>query len=162
MVKILELLPQKDLTILVGENKLKSSTWVPFQLQGRLLQAIDQVMGEGDHRLLFEVGTFMAQRDVPRAFRPLLRLGNPGWIVTVGTRMWRTYHSEGWWEVERSRHAIIATLHDHHENHGAFCATFGGWVSGAVELSGGKDVMFDHPICRARGGPHCVITGRWS
>jgi len=161
LAKVLQKLPQKDLDILVGQKKLTASTWVPFSLQARLLQSIDDVMGEGDHHLLFDVGRFMSGRDIPRAFRPLLKLGNPGWVVSVATRMWRTYHSEGWFEVERTKTALIATLHDHEENHPAFCATFTGWVTGAIEISGGKDVLFDHPVCRARGGAQCVFTGRW-
>ena len=87
---VLQKLPEKDLKYLGGGRKLTSKTWVPFKLQGRLLEAIDQVMGTGDHAVLFDVGSFMAQRDIPKVFRPLLRFGNPGWIIAVSTRMWRT------------------------------------------------------------------------
>lgn len=158
---VLGKLPEQDLEILAGKKKLSSKAWVPFELQGRLLQAIDDVMGQGDHAKLFEVGAFMSGRDIPRVFRPLLKVGNPGWILEVSTRMWRFYHSSGRWEIQRTPVTVLATLHDHEASHEAFCATFVGWMTAAVEMSGGHDVMVDHPVCQARGAPNCVFTVRW-
>ena len=104
----------------------------------------------------------MSGRDIPRVFRPLLKVGNPGWILEVSTRMWRFYHSSGRWEIQRTPVTVLATLHDHEASHEAFCATFMGWMTAAVEMSGGYDVMVDHPVCQARGAPNCVFTVRWS
>ena len=160
--QVLARLPEQDLQLLAGTKKLSSKAWVPFGLQGRLLAAIDEAMGRGDHAKLFEVGSFMAQRDIPRVFRPLLKLGNPGWILEVSTRMWRFYHSSGRWEIQRTPVTVLATLHDHPAAHEAFCATFVGWLTNAVQMSGGYDVMVDHPVCHARGAPNCVFTVRWS
>lgn len=160
--QVLAKLPERDLKLLAGKKKLSSKAWVPFELQGRLLQAIDEAMGQGDHAKLFDVGSFMAKRDIPRVFRPLLKLGNPGWILEVSTRMWRFYHSSGRWEIQRTPVTVLATLHDHPAAHEAFCATFVGWLTNAVAMSGGYDVMVDHPVCHARGAPNCVFTVRWS
>lgn len=160
--EVLRRLPEKDLQILSGTKKLSSKAWVPFGLQARLLTSIDRSMGEGDLAKLFEVGRYMSTRDIPRVFRPLLKLGNPGWILEVSTRMWRFYHDRGHWEVQRTPVTVLATLHDHPDSHEAFCATFIGWLTGALELSGGYDVMVDHPVCHARGAPQCVFTARWS
>ncbi len=160
--QVLSKLPERDLQLLAGTRKLSSKAWVPFELQGRLLQAIDDTMGESDHAKLFEVGAYMSKRDIPRVFRPLLKLGNPGWILEVSTRMWRFYHSTGRWEIQRTPVTVLATLHDHEAAHEAFCATFVGWLTNAVEMSGGYDVMVDHPVCHARGAPNCVFTVRGS
>lgn len=160
--RVLAGLPEKDLQVLAGPRKLSSKAWVPFELQARLLESIDVVLGQGDQARLFDVGHFMATRDIPRVFRPLLKLGNPGWIIEVGTRMWRFYHDRGYWDVQRTPVTVLATLHDHHDAHEAFCATFIGWLTGALELSGGYDVMVDHPVCHARGAPNCVFTARWT
>jgi hypothetical protein len=160
--QVLAKLPERDLQLLAGSKKLSSKAWVPFSLQGRLLQAIDETLGTGDHARLFDVGAFMSTRDIPRVFRPLLKLGNPGWILEVSTRIWRFYHSTGHWEIQRTPVTVLATLHDHEAAHEAFCATFVGWLTNAVEMSGGYDVMVDHPVCHARGAPNCVFTVRWS
>lgn len=160
--EVLAAMPKADIGVLAGERRLTSSTWVEFALQVRLLRAIDRVFGSGDLTTLFHVGHYMGQRDIPRVFRPLLRLGNPGWILEVSTRMWRYYHSQGYWETERTPVTVMATLHDHPECDEAFCRTFAGWVVGAIEISGASDVMFDHVVCAARGAQHCVFTGRWN
>jgi predicted hydrocarbon binding protein len=165
MEKVLSQLSKEDLVLLGAfpkSPKLRSTSWVPFYLQVRLLRAIDKVIGEGDYRSLFDVGLFMAQRDIPSVFRVFLKLGNPGWIMEVTTRMWRYYHDRGTWTLERTPVSVIATLKDHDEADEAFCATLTGWVTGALEVSGGHDVMVDHPVCMARGAPHCVFTTRWN
>lgn len=162
MTRVLHALPPEDLEHISGNRKLTSRTWVPFSLQSRLLKAIDETLGCGDSATLFVVGNFMARRDIPRIFRPLLKLGNPGWIVEVATRMWRYYHDRGRWEIQRTPVTILATLHGHPESSDAFCATFVGWLTGCLEISGGHDVMVDHPVCHARGAANCVFTCRWA
>ena len=162
MTEVLERLDERDLKYLSGKKKLTTKAWVPFMLQARLLRSIDESFGEGDLSALYDVGVFMANRDIPRVFRPLLKFGNPGWIIEVSTRLWRYYHSCGYWEVQRTPVSILCTLHEHDEADEAFCATFTGWLSAALEASGGDDVLVDHPVCHARGAPSCVFTCRWS
>ncbi len=161
IAQVLRALPKDDQAILAGERRLSQRAWVPFMTQGRLLSAIDNVLGNADHTLLFEVGQHMARRDIPRLFRPFLKLGNPGWVIEFGMRMWRYYHSCGRWQIERTPVTVLATLHDH-PAHEAFCSTFVGWMTGALEMGGGVHVMVDHPVCHARGAPNCVYTCRWN
>jgi predicted hydrocarbon binding protein len=165
MARVLSRLREDELLLLGASEhsrrKLSARSWIPFRLQCRLLRAIDDELGEGDLALLFEVGRYMGSHDVPRAFRPFLRLGNPGWIVEVATRLWRYYHDRGRWQLERSPVSIICTLHDHPEADVAFCQTFTGWLTGALEVSGAVDVLVDHPVCHARGANNCVFTVRW-
>lgn len=167
IAQVLGRLREDDLVLLgaagdITGRRLTATSWVPFKLQVRLLRAIDQSLGEGDLSTLFEVGRFMGSRDVPRVFRPFLRLGNPGWIMSLSTRLWRYYHDRGRWELSRSPVSVLATLFDHPESDEAFCATFMGWLTGALEVSGGVDVRVDHPVCHARGGSKCVFTARWA
>jgi hypothetical protein len=166
--KLLKELDPEDLEILSGGDDKRFGTdlaphrWYPFALHCRLLRAVDSAFGEGDFALLHDVGSFMAQRDLPRIFLPLVRMGRPGWIFRVATRLWRYYHSHGEWRLERTPVSIIATLHDVPESDEAFCATFVGWMSAALELCGAKDIDGGHPACAGRGAPRCVFTVRWT
>lgn len=167
LAKVFAHLDEKDLAILAGGDrrygsKLVATRWYPFALQARLLRAIDAAFGNGDLELLFEVGYYMASRDVPRVFRPLMRVGSPGWILGLAGRMWSYYHDRGRWQLERTPVSIIATLRDHPEADEAFCRTFVGWMTAALEYSGATDIDGAHPACGARGAPHCVFTVRWS
>jgi hypothetical protein len=167
LARVLARMIDDDRTILgvdgaPGARPIDADAWLPFSVQARLLRTIDAVSGRGDLTLLPEVGRFMAGRDIPTLFRPFLRAGRTGWIIQVATRVWRMYHSHGKWQVVRARNSVIATLVDHPESDAAFCATFGGWVEGALELSGGLDVGSEHPACAARGAAQCVFIASWT
>lgn len=164
MERLLRHLPDDDVTLLAGldpKRKLQMRGWVPFALHCRLLRAIDTEFGAGDYGLLFEVGEYMSQKDVPRLFKRMAKLGKPGWIVEFGTNLWRFYHSEGRWELERSPVEMIARLVDRTESDEAFCHAFMGWITGALELSGARHVQTSHAVCMANGAASCVFVGRW-
>lgn len=167
LARVLEHLSASDRAVLgvdgrAGARPVGADDWVPFSTQARLLRAIDAVLGRGDLTLLPEVGRFMARRDIPSLFRPLLRAGKTGWIISVATRVWRMYHSHGSWELQREKESVLATLVDHPEADAAFCATFIGWVEGALEASGAIEVRGEHVVCAARGARHCVFTASWT
>ena len=162
--RVLGRLPIADLGILIhydGRFRISERDWVPFKLHARLLRAIDDELGYGDLAILQEVGHFMAERDLPRVFAPIVRIGNPGWIFVVATKMWRSYHDKGWWEVERTKNSVIGTLRGHHEFDEAFCRTLRGWLHVTMPNGKTRRVKTGHPACRARGAPHCIFTASW-
>jgi predicted hydrocarbon binding protein len=162
MTRVLERLGEEDLAVLQGgRRELKGRRWYPFQTHCRLLRAIDAELGEGDLTLLYDVGQHIARRDVPRLFRPILRAGNPGWVISKSTQLWRLFHSSGRWTIDRGRTELLARLDDRSETDEAFCEAFMGWVCATLEMSGGVDISIDHPVCAARGAPACVFVGRW-
>jgi hypothetical protein len=142
--------------------KIQRTKWYPFALHCRLLRAIDAELGAGDFTLLFELGGHSAKRDSPIFFRPLMRLGHPGWIIDVATRLWRFFHGEGQWQLERTPQELVAKLCDFQEADAAFCASFMGYVSKMLELSGAEDIQATHMVCKAKGAPNCIFTVRWS
>jgi hypothetical protein len=141
---------------------LRKTHWYPFALHCRVLRAVDVALGAGDHELLYELGRSSAQRDFPTLFRPLMRLGQPGWIFEYSTKLWRFYHGEGRWEIERTPRELIARLLDFEEADAAFCVSFVGYVTAALELCGATEVEGSHPACKATGAMTCVYTVRWS
>jgi hypothetical protein len=164
MERLLRHLPDDDVALLAGldpERRLTMRGWVPFALHCRLLRAIDTEFGAGDLGSLFDVGLFMSQRDVPLLFRRMAKLGKPGWIVDFGTNLWRFFHDEGRWELERGPVEIMARLVDRTEADAAFCHAFMGWITGALELSGARNVQSSHAVCMANGAASCVFVGRW-
>jgi|GEM_PF-1319590 len=165
--QVLALLPPGDLAALrvppgaPTQLALTPSMWVPFHAQCHLLRAVDVVMGQGDLALLPEVGRFMAEHDIARFFRAVLRLGNPGWVMELSSRMWRTYHDRGRWTVDRTPVSVMCALYEHPEADEAFCLTFQGWMERALELGNARNVRVDHPVCVARGALRCVMDASW-
>lgn len=165
--RVIGSLPEEDRALLANPSSsppylVRATRWYPFALQCRLLHAIADELAGGELDVLFEAGKHQARRDVPTVFQPMLKLRQPGWLVSLGTRVWRLYHDRGRWELERTPGELIARLLDHPEADEAFCVAFSGWVTGALELSGATEVVSSHPVCQARGGQACVHTVRWS
>jgi hypothetical protein len=164
-------LSEADLERIEG---MRRTTWYPFALHCRVLRAVDAELGprldatQGDSGLgrefpmLHELGYHSASQDFPTFFRPAYRMGRPGWILEVATKLWRVFHGDGRWEIERMPFSIVARLTDWAEPDDAFCASFVGYVTALLELSGAHDVEGDHIACAAHGAPHCVFTVRWS
>lgn len=161
---VLRVLPEEDLRQISEDStapNIQPRGWYPFTTYCRMLAGIDTVLGNGDREILYEVGNEMATRDIRRIFRPLLRVGRPGWILEFHGRLWRTYHDHGEWTIDRTPVSLIATLSDHPGRTEHACATFTGWMESALLMSGAANVDGSHPVCIGRGGPHCVFTCRW-
>jgi len=146
---------------LVTVDTLRSLSWYPFALHCRVLRAVDRAHGDGDLALLFDLGKHSAARDWPRLFRPALKIGRPGWMLDVATSLWRVFHGEGRWTLERTKYEIVARHEEWREPDEAYCASFIGYMTAALELSGAVDVAATHVLCAARGAPHCVYTVRF-
>ena len=158
--KVLEALDDDDDRVL-GGGRVSAPTWVPFLAHARLLHAIDATFGAGDLTLLRDVGRFMCQRDFPLVARPLLRLASPGFFLDKAMRLWRLYHSHGRWEMTRTDGEVRAVLVGHPDSHPAFCATFLGWMEGALMLTGAHGVSSQEVRCATKGAPCCSYTTTW-
>lgn len=165
MKQVLSRLTEPEVTMLIGTGEAQSGlqprAWYPLTLHSNLLRAIDETVGEGDRRVLHEVGRYMANRDIRRVFRPFLKVGKPGWIFELAPRLWRTYQSHGTWEFDRTPVSLIATLRSRPLDDDVWCAMFMGWMEAALEMSGAAEVDGSHPACAGLGAPHCVYTVRW-
>lgn len=161
MVKVVSALSARDRLALGGDDLagLTSSTWVPFLTHARLLATIDRSLGVGDLSLLPAVGRFKAQADLPGLLKPVLRLMTPGFLISQSMRLWRRYHSHGRWEIVRTSSDIRAVLVDHELAHPAFCATFCGYVEGALLFSGARLPKVTQTACRCHGDRVCAFLG---
>jgi hypothetical protein len=162
--RVLSRLPEHDLALLLDGPRgpvISARAWYPIGMQIRLLRAIDDTLGQGDLELMHEVGYEMAKRDISRVFRPFFRRGQPGWIIELATKLWRTYHDRGRWTLERTPVSILATLSEHPGRDVVLCRTFMGWMHAALDMGGARNVDGAHPVCIGRGASHCVFVCRY-
>ncbi|MDP2342862.1 MAG: hypothetical protein Q8O67_18035 [Deltaproteobacteria bacterium] len=151
-----------DLIHVLGPDlRPRSMGWIPFMVQARLLEGIDQLFGRGDYRLLRDVGRHMAMHDFPAIARPLARMLSPGLFVDLSVKIWRLYNTHGRWEVSRGPREINAVRFESAESHIAFCEGTMGWIEGAMMFCGAVDVVATEERCCARGGPCCSVRVRW-
>jgi predicted hydrocarbon binding protein len=161
--KVLDNLDDDDAFCLGGRNGrlVASSAWVPFLSHARLLAVIDSTFGKGNFAVLRDVGRYMGFHDFPVVARPFIRLASPGFFIDKAMKLWRMYHSHGRWEIVRHREQVRAALVEHPEHHPAFCATFCGWIEGALSLTGARDVDGSETRCASRGAPFCSFEVKW-
>lgn len=146
-------------------QQVESSTaigWYPLALWARLVHELDDVHGAGDNALVVQLGRYEAERDITIIYRAMFRLLNPATIIEKTTEYWKKFHDTGRWEMKRiSDKEIEGRLYEWGIVDYALCRELVGYLSRALELVGAKNVIFEHPICRAKGGDHCYFRARW-
>jgi hypothetical protein len=164
IVNVLDSLEDEDAFALGGRNGrlVSARAWVPFLAHARLLAIIDATFGSGDFGMLRAVGRYMGFHDFPVVARPLLRLASPGFFLDKAMKLWRMYHSHGRWEIVRTANTVRAALVDHPEHHAAFCATFLGWMDGALSLTGALSIESTETRCAALGARCCSFEVTWT
>lgn len=155
--KVLESLAAPD------RREVESSVavgWYSTQLFGRLLRAVDRICGDGDLRILRDVGAFEADLDTHRSLRFLIRILHPSAIFTAERRLWSHFHDSGQWTFKSIPKGMDGRL-DGWAVDLALCTELSGYLVRMVEFTGGKQVTVDHPECRGTGAASCLYQFRW-
>ncbi len=151
-----------DTAEIMRKGALKS-TWVDVEIYFDQLRGIAARFGGNDpSEIMREMGANSAELDLGSVYRFFLRFGNPGFVISSGSVMWKNYYDGGRLEiVERESDHVLARLVDERTLPPHTCNLIMGWAAHAIELSGGKDVTIAHPDCRARDRGFCDFEARW-
>lgn len=141
------------------------SSWYSADLLARLEMTAAAIVANGDTRTLFlEMGRYTAQTNlgptgVQRAY---VRSDDPHFLLSNVPRMYVTQHTEGSRTYEKldARAAVIRSYDGEAPRH-EDCLTTVGWIGGAIECSGGRDVKVEEKLCRSKGAAHCEFHCRW-
>jgi hypothetical protein len=135
--------------------------WYDLELYARLIRALDQRHGKGDLVLLDELGRYEAEQDYRGIFRLFFRMASPAYMVEKTADYWRRFHDVGDWAIERrGTNAVWGALRGWGVDD-VLCRELVAYVKRAIELVGGKDVVLEHPRCRARGASQCEYLMTW-
>lgn len=134
--------------------------WYEVKCFARFLRAVDAVCGRGDLKLLPAVGAYEADQDFNRVYRLFLRTLSPNTFLAAQARLWKHFQDSGAWRWYPATRGIRAILSGW-EIDAALCPEMGGYLARVIEFTGGKDVSFEHPECRAKGSVDCVFMLRW-
>ena len=135
--------------------------WYSLALYARLIRALDEVHGYGDLSLVVQLGRYEAEHDLATWHRIFLRFANPAFMVEKTGEYWKRFHDTGEWKIAREPNGVAGVLEgwgcvDH-----ALCRELVGYMSRLLELVGTKNVIFEHPTCRARNDAQCLFRARW-
>lgn len=141
------------------------SSWYAADLLQRLEATAAAIVARGDQRALYiEMGRYAAQANlgptgVQRAY---VRAADPHFVLSNVPRMYGTQHTDGNREYERlSATAAVIRSYEARPPRAEDCLTTLGWLTGAVECSGGREVQVEERSCRAKGTTHCEFHCSW-
>ncbi len=136
--------------------------WYPHEADVRLFHAIDEVLGQGNKKVLVDLARFEAEQDLRGIHRLFLRLANPAYILEKASDYWSRFHNSGHWTVERKGSgAATGTLFGWGAPDETKCVYLGAYIVRMFELVGVRHVRFVHSRCRCRGDRGCTFEGTW-
>ncbi|MEO6418341.1 MAG: 4-vinyl reductase [Polyangiaceae bacterium] len=136
--------------------------WYSLPLYAKLIRAVDQAHGKANLALLSDLGRFEAETDLTTLYRFILRLANPAFVVEKTGELWRRYHDTGSWTMTRVNDtAVDGVLEGWGHVDEALCVEALAYMARCLELVGARNVVAEHPRCRARGDADCLFRGRW-
>jgi len=137
--------------------------WYPLRDMAEIDRAIVQGPMHGDVSRMKEFGATIARYDLSTIYKVLFKLGSPAFIVRRINVAYRTYIRGGSMQGETpSNSSAVVTFVD-----GAFplyLCRYGvaGWLTAAIELSGGRRVLVHEKTCRHAGDERCRWEASWS
>jgi hypothetical protein len=151
--------PDADRAVLEGVVPVG---WYDLALYARLIGAVDRRFGNGDLRLVRELGRFEAEKDLTTIHQFFLRLMNPSIVIEQTSKYWRRFHDTGEWETERIEdRGAVARLSGWAVVDAALCEELGAYLTRLLELCGCREVVMEHRTCRVRGDAVCELRARW-
>jgi len=142
-------------------RSLTATGWYSLALYARLLHAVQDTFGWDEHEIIRQQARYQAERDLKVIFRVFFRLANPSYVVSKATEFWNRLQSAGTWTIEREGASKVRGTLDGWGVDRLLCVELVAYMERLIELVGGKNVVGEHPACRAQGQPSCVYTLRW-
>lgn len=126
-----------------------------------LINGIVNVLFGGDYEKAVEIGKFIIDDGLNFVYRLFFKVGNPSWLVSKGSMLFKQYHEVGSLEVfdvnpNSCRVKLIFPYLDI-----AFCRVIVGCILRALELSSAKDIILKHEACIQTGSRYCIYYVSW-
>ncbi len=129
---------------------------------GEIMERCANFLGVPTGKFYLECGQASADFGLNTVYRIFLKLGSPEYIIKKAPLVWRSYYSQGNFEVLQSS-PVTATVRivDGDLPHPAICGRIEGWMARTMELSGGKNVAMTHVRCSFKGDDCEEWKGQW-
>lgn len=159
LARFLEALPP-DIRTMYESSVVIS--WVPTEAVRLGYQTINRLFGDGSTAIYHEIGAWGARRDLPRFFKTVLGMANPGMVFEFLGSMWRIYYNSGKLRVvDRQPNRITVHLVDFNDACEEICSDVAGFSQALLETLKIRNPRVRHTACQAKGSPHCVFEGEW-
>lgn len=155
--RVFATLPEQDIAILQG--KILPGSWYPRDVFTRLVEGIDQVLGDGDYRLVRKMGYFAADLQLSSVYSSFIRPGDPSFLMNKAGSAWGLFHTYGRIEsrLEAPFHASLIVRELGYPDITTVEGVIG-WSCRGLEMSGCTDIRFRYkPLSSAAGDAFHIL-----
>jgi hypothetical protein len=137
-------------------------SWHSLARLAEIDEAIAQGPMEGRVETMQEFGSAIARYDLSTVYKVLFRFGSPAFVLRRSNVAYSTFMRPGTTRVDTDTQTsgyvtlVTGTLPRYMCRYGIT-----GWITAALELSGGNDVDVQEIECRHLGAPKCRWRATW-
>ena len=138
-------------------------TWAPAGLLVESLVAADLIAGRGDYTSCWNIGRFIAKREIGPVQAIALKVLRASMIMSLAPGLFSTHFKDAGRVATRSTgdRALVVSFLGFPEPHRALCVGLGGWMEGWLGLRERSSIRVDHVACRCQASPTCDYAVSW-
>jgi hypothetical protein len=137
--------------------------WVPTRLLVEAIVAADQIAGRSDYATCWDIGRFIASREIGPVHAIALKVLRPSIIMSVAPSIFSTHFKDAGRvaTLPTGERALLVSFLQFPSPHRALCLGLGGWMEGWLGLRPRSAIRIDHVVCRCRDAPSCDYAVAW-
>ncbi|MCA9600293.1 MAG: hypothetical protein KC776_43615 [Myxococcales bacterium] len=135
--------------------------WVDFDLFIEANVLADRLFGQGDLRLVWDMGRFAATHNMGVWRGLVMRHMRPSTFLGIASGLWGSHYDGGKLRTRTVGDGILINIADFPSPHRAHCLAIAGWVQGSLEVGPRTNVVVEEQSCRALGAPECAFRIAW-
>jgi len=126
-----------------------SAEWYEANSLVEIMVKIPEFLKRKPEEVWWEIGRYSCDDGLNTVYKIFYKLGSPEFIIKRAAQVWSNYYSEGnFFVVSHSLNSAHVQIKDISLPHPALCTRISGWMERAIELSGGKNVVLRHTLCK--------------
>ena len=146
---------QGEARTLMEEGPLETN-WYPYDVYIELSTVIDRVLGDGDLRLVYEMGAFSCENNLTGIYRVFFRFGNINFLINRAAKAWHSQYDFGVMTVHRDpedKYQVTLELTEVPRPDRVLFLAVKGWVVKAAELCGSELLNVEDEFSEEPGAP---------
>jgi hypothetical protein len=138
-------------------------TWAPAGLLVEALIAADLVAGRGDYAICWDIGRFIAKREIGPVQAIALKVLRASMIMSLAPGLFSTHFKDAGRvaTLPTGDRALVVSFLNFPAPHLALCVGLGGWMEGWLGLRERSSIRIHHVACRCQGSPSCDYAVAW-
>lgn len=136
----------------IFDNPILSGNWYDINLLVEIMSKVVEIIKRDPKEVWWEMGRHSCDDGLSTVYKIFYKLGNPEFIIKRAGHVWNNYYTEGeFFVVSHSFNSAHIKIKNISFPHICICTRISGWMERAMELSGGRNVVLKHSLCKFQG-----------